>query len=365
MYEKLLSPARFGSWELSNRVVMPPLTRSRAEHDWIPHERAAEYYGQRNSAGVVICEATQVSPDATGYPRTPGIWSQAQTERWKGIVDAIHAGGAKAVLQLWHCGRISHPDNQPGNIQPIAPSAVKADRKIYSDKAGGLVDLPVPREMTEADIQHVFASYRNACKNARTAGFDGVELHAANGYIIEQFASSNTNLRTDEWGGTREKRMRFMEEVLKAMMEVYPEGGVGVRIAPFGMFNGIEDDDPRLKYEAMLDVCARAGVGYLHIIRPVVSGNVQLEATPRDREVLEIARSRYSGPIIGAGGYTAESAERDIQAGLVDLVAFGRAYVGNPDLVRRFREGLPLTESNEATWYTPGEKGYIDYPPAE
>jgi N-ethylmaleimide reductase len=361
MYEMLLSPARFGPWTLSNRVVMPPLTRNRADRNGIPSPRAAEYYGQRASAGVVICEATQVSPDATGYPRTPGIWTAEQTARWAEIVAAIHAGGAKAVLQLWHCGRISHPHNQPEGIQPMAPSAVRAERQVYSDVAGGPVDLPTPREMTEADIRHVLDSYRAACANARDAGFDGVELHGANGYLVEQFAASNTNLRTDAWGGSREKRMRFLAEVLAAMMAVYPKECVGIRLAPLGRFNGIDDDDPQAKYEAMLETCTKAGVGYLHLIRPVVSGNVQMQASPLDREVLEVARRLYPGPVIGAGGYTADSAEQDLQAGLVDLVAFGRAYVANPDLVRRLREGLPLAQGDESTWYTPGDRGYIDY----
>lgn len=364
MYERLLSPAKVGPWELANRVVMSPLTRNRAGTDGVPNPRAAEYYGQRSTAGLIICEATQVSPDATGYPRTPGIWTPEQTARWAEVARAIHAGGAKAVLQLWHCGRISHPDNQPEGIQPMAPSAVQADKRIWSDKANGLVDAPMPREMTEDDIRHVIESYRRACQNARAAGFDGVELHGANGYIIDQFASSNTNLRTDEWGGTREKRMRFMAEVLGAMTSAFPKDCVGVRLAPYGTFNTIDDDDPLAKYEAMLDVARQAGLGYVHVIRPVVSGNMELGASPRDREVLEIARERFPGTVIGVGGYTAERAEADLEAGRVDLVAFGRAYVGNPDLVRRMREGIALTEGDPATWYVAGDAGYVDYPPA-
>ncbi len=364
MYERLLSPAKIGPWNLANRVVMPPLTRNRADHEGVPNPRAAEYYGQRSSAGLVICEATQVSPDAIGYPRTPGFWNAAQTARWKEVVDAIHAGGAKAVIQFWHCGRISHPDNQPDGSQPMAPSAVKADKQVWSDKAGGLVSVPVPRVMTEEDIRHVIASHRKACENAKAAGFDGVELHCANGYLIEQFASSNTNLRTDEWGGTREKRMRFMEEVLRAAISVYPPECVGVRLAPYGTFNTIDDDDPPAKYEAMLAVAQKLGLGYVHIIRPVVSGNMQMKASPLDRAVIETARALFSGTIIGVGGYDAASAEEELQAGRVDLVAFGRAFVGNPDLVRRMREGIALAEGNPATWYVAGDAGYVDYPPA-
>lgn len=364
MYDKLLKPTKFGPWELANRVVMPPLTRNRADAECVPNEQAAEYYGQRNTAGLVICEATQISPDATGYPRTPGIWTEKQTARWKEVVDAIHAGGAKAVIQFWHCGRISHPDNQPEGIQPIAPSAVKPVLPIWSDKANGMTDNPMPREMTEEDILHVIDSHRKACENAKAAGFDGVELHCANGYLIDQFASTNTNLRTDKWGGTQENRMRFMKEALKAMMSVYPKDCVGARIAPYGTFNEISDADPVAKYEAMLGVAQELGIGYVHIIRPVVSGNIQMEASARDREVIETARRIFSGSVIGAAGYNPASAEEELQAGRVDLVAFGRAFVGNPDFVRRIRDGIPLSDSNQDTWYTPGPVGYADYPAA-
>ena len=365
MYDRLLSPAKVGPWELANRVVMPPLTRNRADGDNVPGARAAEYYGQRSTAGLIICEATQVSPDATGYPRTPGIWNARQTARWKEIVDAIHAGGARAVIQFWHCGRISHPDNQPDGGLPMAPSAVQADKQIWSDKAGGLVAAPMPRAMTQQDIRHVIDAHRKAAGNAMAAGFDGVELHGANGYLIEQFASSNTNLRTDEWGGTREKRMRFMEAVLRAVISVYPKECVGIRLAPYGTFNTIDDDDPPAKYEAMLGVAQKLGLGYVHIIRPVVSGNMQLQASPLDRAVLETARALFSGAIIGVGGYDGASAEADIEAGRIDLAAFGRAFVANPDLVRRIRESIPLAEGDPSTWYVAGDTGYIDYPPAD
>lgn len=361
MYERLLSPARVGPWELANRVVMPPLTRNRADSECVPSAHAAQYYGQRSSAGLVICEATQVSPDATGYPRTPGIWNTAQTARWEDIVKAIHVGGAKAVIQFWHCGRISHPDNQPDGSQPMAPSAVKADKQIWSDKAGGLVSASMPREMTEEDIHHVIDAHRRASENAKAAGFDGVELHGANGYLIEQFASSNTNLRADEWGGTREKRMRFMEEVLRAVTSIYPKDCVGIRLAPYGTFNTIDDDDPLAKYKAMLGVAQKTGLGYVHIIRPVVSGNMQKQASPLDSAVLETARDLFSGMIIGVGGYDADSAEEDLRTGRIDLAAFGRAFVGNPDLVRRIREGIPLAEGDPAAWYVAGDAGYIDY----
>jgi N-ethylmaleimide reductase len=364
MHQKLLSPAKLGPWELANRVVMPPLTRSRAEADWSPSRYAPKYYRQRNSAGLVICEATQVSPDATGYARTPGIWTEAQTAVWRQIVDGIHAGGAKAVLQLWHCGRIAHPDNQPPGCYPMGPSAVQPRLPIYTDVAGGVVENPVPREMTDADIQGVIDAYAQACANAKSAGFDGVELHAANGYLVEQFAATNTNLRTDQWGGSVENRMRFMTQVLAAMTTVYPASCIGVRLSPFGTFNDIQDADPMATYQAMLGVAQTAGVGYVHIIRPIVSGNIEMEASARDREVIEIARRHYTGTLIGAAGYTPDSAEAALQQGAVDLVAFGRAYVGNPDLVERIRSGIPFAPNDQSTLYTPGPEGYTNYPTA-
>lgn len=364
MHEKLLSPVKFGPWELTSHVVMPPLTRNRAEADWSPNTNAPEYYRQRNTAGLVICEATQVSPDATGYPRTPGIWTDTHVAKWREIVEGIHAGGAKAVIQLWHCGRIAHPDNQPEGCFPMGPSAVQPKLPIYTDTAGDVVENPMPREMTEADILGVIEAYRKACENAKAAGFDGVELHGANGYLVEQFASTNTNLRTDKWGGSLENRLRFMEEVLKAMTSVYPANCVGVRLSPYGTFNEIDDADPKAKYEAMLGVAEKLGLGYVHVIRPVVSGNIELAASARDREVIETARRVFSGPLIGAAGYTPDTAEAALQDGSVDLVAFGRAFVGNPDVVRRIRDGIPFSDSDQSTWYTPGDKGYIDYPAA-
>jgi N-ethylmaleimide reductase len=364
MHEKLLSPAKLGPWELANRVVMPPLTRSRAEADWSPSRYAPEYYRQRNTAGLVICEATQVSPDATGYVRTPGIWTEAHVAVWRQIVDGIHAGGAKAVLQLWHCGRIAHPDNQPPGCYPMGPSAVQPGLPIYTDVAGGVVENPVPREMTEADIQGVIDAYAKACANAKAAGFDGVELHAANGYLVEQFAATNTNLRTDKWGGSVENRMRFMTQVLAAMATVYPANCIGVRLSPYGTFNDIQDADPKATYEAMLGVAQTSGVGYVHIIRPVVSGNIEMEASARDREVIDTARRHYTGTLIGAAGYTPDSAEAALQQGAVDLVAFGRAYVGNPDLVARIRRGVAFAENDQSTLYTAGANGYTDYPTA-
>jgi len=361
VYELLLSPAKIGPWELTSHVVMSPLTRSRAEEDWSPSRYAAEYYGQRGGAGIVICEATQVSPDATGYPRTPGIWTDAHVRRWREIVDAIHAGGARAVLQLWHCGRIGHPDNMPKGLAPMGPSAVQPKLPIYTDVAGTEVTNPMPREMNEDDIQGVIESYRSACRRAKEAGFDGVELHGANGYIVEQFVASNTNLRTDKWGGSLANRVRFMAEVLKAMTSVYEPSTVGVRLSPFGRFNEINDENPQAMFEAMLGVAEASGVGYVHVIRPVVSGNVDREASASDTEVIRIARKLFSRTVIAAAAFTPDTAEAELASGRADLIAFGRPFIGNPDFVNRLRKDVALSSCDASTFYTPGPKGYIDY----
>lgn len=364
MYDRLLSPAKIGNWDLTSHVVMAPLTRSRAEADWTPSQHAPEYYGQRGGAGIVICEATQVSADATGYCRTPGIWTDAHVQRWREIVDAIHAGGAKAVLQMWHCGRIGHPDNMPEGCTPMGPSPVQPKLPIYTDVAAGEVVNPIPREMTEAEILGVIESYRSACENAKRAGFDGVELHGANGYLVEQFAASNTNQRTDGWGGSLENRLRFMVEVLKAMTSVYDPLAVGVRLSPYGTFNEIADENPQAMFEAMLDVAEKSGVGYVHVIRPVVSGNIQRDASSADTEVIQTARARFSRTLIAAAGFTPDSAEAELVSGRADLIAFGRPFISNPDYVQRLRQGIASSDADQSTFYTPGPKGYTDYPAA-
>lgn len=364
MFDKLLSPARVGNWDLTSHIVMSPLTRSRAEADWTPSQYAPEYYGQRNGAGIVICEATQVSADATGYCRTPGIWTDSHVARWREITDNIHKGGAKAVLQMWHCGRIGHPDNMPEGCTPMGASAVRPKLPIYTDVAGAEVENPIPREMTEAEILGVIESYREACHRAKEAGFDGVELHGANGYLVEQFAASNTNQRTDKWGGSLENRVRFMAEVLKAMTSVYEPACVGVRLSPLGTFNDISDENPAAMYDAMLDVAEASGVGYLHIIRPVVSGNIQMKASAADNEVIAKARSVFTRTLIAAAGFTPDTAEETLNAGQADLIAFGRPFIGNPDFVQRLRDGVECVGSDINTYYTPGPKGYIDYPVA-
>lgn len=359
----LLGPTKIGNWKLNNRVVMPPLTRSRAEADWSPSQWAAEYYGQRSGAGIVIAEATQVSPDAGGYCRTPGIWTVRQTERWSDVVKEIKKNGSVAILQCWHTGRIGHPDNMPEGCFPMGPSAVRPATLMWTDVANGDVENPVPKEMTEADIRHVIDAYGKAASNAKKAGFDGFEIHAANGYLVEQFAASNTNRRTDAWGGTLKKRVRFLAEVIESVAEFFDRAAIGVRLSPLGSFNDIADENPMALYEAMLNVAQQAKVGYVHIIRPRVSGDEDGTASQQDTDVLSFARQIYTGSIIAAGGFTKDTAEAELKSGRADLIAFGRAHVANPGLVERLRQNLPLNEVVVDTLYTTGPEGYIDYPP--
>jgi N-ethylmaleimide reductase len=361
----LFDPYQLGDQSLSSRIVMAPMTRSRAESDWSPSRFAATYYGQRSSAGLAIAEATQVGPDATGYPRTPGIWTTAHAGVWAEIVNKIQAGGAKAYIQLWHCGRIAHPDNMPKDCFPIAPSAVRPQLPIFTDVANALVDNPMPREMTEADIARVIDDHRNAAEHAKRAGFDGVELHGANGYLIEQFASSNTNLRQDSWGGTLAKRLRFMTAVLDAVADVFPRSRIGIRLSPFGTFNEIADATPAETYAAKLEILDRSGIGYVHIIRPRVSGDEDRTASETDARVIVTARKLFSRTIIAAGGYTEATAVAELAAGKADLIAFGRPFIANPDFPRRLRDKLPLASFNAALLYEPGAAGYVDYPTHE
>ena len=358
----LFAPARIGPWDLTNRIAMAPMTRHRAGPDWTPAPYAADYYGQRASAGMIITEATQCSAGAAGYPRTPGLWNDRHAEAWARIVERIHAGGAAAVVQVWHCGRISHPDNLPQGFEPVAPSAVWPDSFNVSDKVGGQVKMPVPRAMSDSAVEQAIAEFGQCARYARDAGFDGFEIHGANGYLVEQFASSNTNLRTDRWGGSVENRLRFMVRVIEEVGQVYDMSRVGIRLSPFGTFNDIHDADPLGLYKAKLAAAAKAGVGYIHVIRPMIFGNVDQDNPAPEVDVVALAREAYSGIVIAAGQYTRAEAEHDLARGVCDMVAFGRPFVANPDLVRRLHENLPLAALRADKLYAGGEDGYADYP---
>ncbi|MGB8246931.1 MAG: alkene reductase [Chlorobium sp.] len=352
----LFTPATLGPTALQNRMVMAPMTRSRATGN-IPNALMAEYYAQRATAGLIITEGTSSSPNGLGYPRIPGIFSLAQIEGWRAVTGAVHAKGSKMFLQVMHCGRISHPLNMPGSARVLAPSAVAAAGTMYTDEAG-LQPFPVPEAMSAEDIRSTVAEYADAARNAVAAGFDGVELHGANGYLLEQFIRPNTNLRTDRYGGSMENRARFVLEVVDAVIGAVGRERVGIRLSPFGVFNdmplydGMEADYAYLA--GRLEVSTPA---YLHIV-----DHSSMGAPVVPEGIKAMFRSAFSGVLILSGGYDAVRAESDLAAGRCDLVAFGRHFLANPDLAERFKTGAALNTPDMDTFYSPGSKGYTDYP---
>ena len=350
----LLEPYRLGSIALPNRMVMCPLTRNRAPGG-IPNAMMATYYTQRATAGLIITEGTQVGPLGQGYQDTPGIYTDEQRDGWRIVTDAVHHAGGRIFAQLWHVGRVSHSWYH-GKL-PIAPSAIAPTGKAYTPD--GMKDYETPIALTVAGIAGVVDEFRRGAQVAREAGFDGVELHGANGYLIDQFLESGTNQRTDEYGGSPENRVRFLLQVLDAVTTVWPSEQVGVRVSPAGGPNGIHDADPVATFTHVAQVLDARGLAYMHVVEAPVGTN-----GPDERQVCstDLIRESYNGTLITAGGYTPESGERALQKGYADLVAFGRLFIANPDLVRRVRAGAPLNEADRATFYTSGPHGYIDYP---
>jgi N-ethylmaleimide reductase len=349
----LLQPLTRGAWSLKNRVVMAPMTRSRAGAGNVVAPVTAEYYRQRASAGLIVSEGTQVSPEGVGYPSTPGIYNEAQRDGWRRITSAVHEAGGTIVAQLWHVGRVSHPTLQPDGQLPVAPSAIAAGGKLWS--AGGMLDYPVPRALETSEIARVVADFANAARVARDAGFDGVELHGANGYLIDQFLKDGSNRRDDVYGGTIGNRSRFLLEVFDAVAAVWGAEKVGVRVSPLGTSNGVSDSNPLALYTHVARELAARGAGFLHVREEVVPG----EAGDR---VMEAIRESYPGLLITNGGYTRERAEQALRAGRANAVAFGVPYIANPDLVERFAADAPLATADRATMYGGGEQGYVDYP---
>lgn len=353
----LFSPTKLGSLTLKNRLVMSPLTRNRAVGG-VPNDLMAEYYAQRAaSAGLIITEGTSPSPNGLGYPRIPGAFSDAQAAGWKKVTSAVHAKGAKIFLQLMHTGRIGHPNNLPAGAQVVAPSAVAAAGEIYTD-AEGPRPHATPKAMTEADIKTAIGEYVHAAKNAVTAGFDGVELHGANGYLLEQFIRPNSNRRTDAYGGPIENRARFVLEVVKAVAAAIGKDKVGIRLSPYGAFN---DMPPYSEMEADYTYLARElnklGILYVHLV-----DHSSMGAPVVPQSIKDTFRKEFKGALILSGGYDLARAEADLAAGKGDLVAVGRPILANPDLVERWKAGAPLNPPDPATFYTPGPKGYTDYP---
>ncbi|PZU64014.1 alkene reductase [Sphingobium sp.] len=351
----LFEPYSLGAIQLANRIVMAPLTRNRAVAGFVPGPFAAEYYTQRATAGLLIAEATQVSQQGQGYQDTPGIYSDAQIAGWRTVTDRVHAAGGRIFLQLWHVGRISHVDLQPGGNSPVGPSAIRADAKTFF--GGKFVDVSEPRALELDELPGIVEDFRRGAANAIAAGFDGVEVHGANGYLLDQFAKDGANTRTDAYGGSIENRARLMLEVTRAVaMEVGPER-TGIRIAPVTPANGISDSHPQALFDHIVGELDKLGLVYLHVIEGATGG-------PRDIASFDYAslRQRFHNAYIANNGYTLELATKALAADAADLIAFGRPFIANPDLVERLRRGARLNEIDPATLYGGRAEGYSDYP---
>lgn len=352
----IFSPYRLGPLQLKNRMVMAPLTRSRAEPGNLPSNMAAEYYSQRAGAGLIITEATQAGAGGQGYIATPGIHSQEQVAAWRKVTDAVHQRGGLVFVQLWHVGRISHPDFRNGDA-PVAPSPI-APRGVQTYTAQGLKDIPTPRALEKDEIAAIIGEFRAAAANARLAGFDGVEIHGANGYLLDQFLEDGTNQRTDEYGGSIENRARLLFEVIAQAGQVLGSDRVGVRLSPGGSFNDMCESHPHDTFGYVVRQLSTLNLAYLHLIEPA--------STPGEHPLPDLSaryfRPLYPGTLMVAGGYNHERANAVLKAGLADLVAFGQPFLANPDLPERLRRGAALNAPNPATYYGGGAEGYIDYP---
>lgn len=352
----LFSPLQLGPYQLPNRIVMAPLTRSRAGPGDVPRPMAAVYYGQRASAGLIISEASQISPQGKGYAWTPGIHSAEQVKGWKAVTEAVHARGGRMFIQLWHVGRISHPDLQPGGLLPVAPSAIRPNVEAFTEH--GMKPAVTPRALAIEELPGIVEQYRHAAENAMAAGFDGVEVHAANGYLLDQFMRDGANKRTDAYGGPVENRVRLVIEVLEAVIKVWGGERVGLRISPVNTRNDLTDSDPEPLFVHLVDRLNPLGISYLHIIEGVTTGPRQVEGGFD----LGFLRRRFAGRTMLNNGYTRELALSAVAEGRADLIAFGRPFISNPDLVERLRANAPLTPPDPATFYGGDEKGYLDYP---
>ncbi len=351
----LFTPVKLGPYELTSRVLMAPLTRNRAGPGGVPQEINVEYYAQRSSAGLIITEGSQISPQGTGYPGTPGIYSQAQITGWRRVTDAIHESGGRVFLQLWHVGRISHPSLQPNGALPVAPSAIKPDGETFTET--GLQPFVTPRALETREIPGIVAQFRQAAENALEAGFDGVEVHGANGYLLDQFLRDGTNRRDDDYGGSLENRARLLLQVTHAVVGVFGADRVGVRLSPVNSFNSISDSSPDITFPYIAGRLNRFGLAYLHVVEGDFAGS---DATRGfDRRKL---RAAFKGTYIANGGYDQLRAEVALATGAADLIAFGKPFIANPDLAARFATGAPLNWADEATFYGGDEKGYTDYP---
>jgi N-ethylmaleimide reductase len=369
MNSALFQPFRLHDLTLPNRIVLAPLIRCRAGAARLPNRMMAEYYAQRSSAGLLIAEATSISEEANGASGSPGIYSDEMVQGWEATVDAVHERGGVILLQLWHAGRASHSSFHDGK-PAVAPSAIKISKTYsltltgyqaaepYIHTPAGDQPYEIPRALETSEIPRIVEDYRRAAERAKQAGFDGVEIHGANGYLIDAFLQSKTNHRTDEYGGSIENRYRFLKQVIEGIMAVWPANRIGVRLSPNGMFNDMGSPDYREQFTFVAGQLDRFGLAYLHVMDGLAVGFHNLG------EPMTLAEFRkvLNGPLMGNSGYTKDTAEKTIAEGHADLISFGRPYISNPDLVERFRNGWPLAESDPMYWYSPtGERGYMDF----
>jgi N-ethylmaleimide reductase len=351
----LFEPYTLGSLTLSNRIVMAPLTRNRAGADCVPSEHSATYYSQRASAGLLISEASQISQQGQGYQDTPGIYTQAQIDGWRKVTDAVHAKGGRIFLQLWHVGRVSHVDLQENGAAPVAPSALQAATKVFVNNT--FADASVPRALDIEELPGIVNDFRQAAINAIAAGFDGVEIHGANGYLLDQFLKDGANIRTDAYGGSVENRARLLLEVTAAVVDAIGAERTGIRISPVSPANGVSSSDPQQQFNYVVDQLDALGLVYLHVVEGATGG-------PRDVAPFDFGalRQRFKNTYIANNGYDLNLAASRLNDNKADLIAFGRPFIGNPDLVERLKNHTPLSAFDPTTLYGGGAAGYIDYP---
>ncbi|HEY0941476.1 MAG TPA: alkene reductase [Steroidobacter sp.] len=350
---KLLSPYSFAGLELPNRMVMPAMTRSRALSGNIPGPLTVEYYTQRASAGLIVTEGSPVSPQAVGYVRTPGIYSEEQVNGWRAVVDAVHRAGGRIMLQLWHVGRASHPEFQGGEL-PVGPSAIAPEGNVYTSK--GFQPIPTPRALRIEEMAGIVEQFRQAAAHAKAAGFDGVQLHGGNGYLLDQFVRDGSNKRTDAYGGSVEHRIRLPLEIAAAVIEEWGAERVGYKITPWSSMLSAFDSDPVSTFTCLVEALDALGIGFLEVVEREVG------RPPGIAPIAPLIRRKFQRSLILGGGYDAQRAERTLQAGEADLIAFGAAYIANPDLPERFERQLPLNAPDTSTFYSGDARGYVDYP---
>jgi N-ethylmaleimide reductase len=351
----LFSPVELGDIALKNRIVMAPLTRNRAGDGGVPQNMNVTYYAQRATAGLIVTEATPISAMAHGYPALPGIYTDAQVAGWKKVIDAVHAKGGKIVIQLWHVGRISHPSLLPNEALPVAPSAIKPAGQAFTYQ--GLQDYVEPRALEIGEIPAIIDDYVHATKCAIAAGFDGVEIHAANGYLLDQFLRDGSNHRTDSYGGSYENRARLLIEVTQAVVDIIGSRKVGVRLSPVNPFNDMKDSNPQAMFNSVAEALNQFDLAYLHVVEGGIHGGGK--ADPFDFSAF---RKRYNGSYMANLGYDKARGNAAIASGHADVIAYGVPFIANPDLVTRFEKNAPLNDADSSTFYGGDEQGYIDYP---